>query len=740
MEEKLYFYYTRELINENIHKFLYVLMKYIVFGKKHLMPRSVTQIISKINKFNSIYKTNIIINKDGDKVNCSINNLYEIIKFVRRQNFAMASEIIENIIIRLISFAFKIRSSEFFGKYIYNNLKAIRQELNIPNNWIDKNLDIYLFDIGKYMKGYKNLNEILKYDIEVSDSKNTPIKVNNHVELIKNCIFIELLLEIHSGRFFVNHPKEDKDNNSNSDNTTFSNLNSVTDFGNYVSRYFNASCHYYSKFFKGAEKEKIIPLAASILISSYIYHQNRHSPLMKYNQESKNLVTLPFIYELSEAGINDLYSGIIIKPIRFEPRIEDIELNKNMLKREGILELFKSIIFNKSIKKISIKSCGIKAKHFESFSKFLKYFKNDSVEELDMSSNYLRSDSDKYLVNIISTLRGLKTLILSYNNLKSGIAPLFVALKNLYKQKKTKIETLILIKCKLDDISFYELGELLKSKYCKLKCLCLSENSIPSNVNFFKALKKNKSLEEIYFYGCGIKSDKTDEIDRIISNSHLEILYLYVNKIHDFNQNIRILHRNSLVKNKAEKENENISIDNPCLYNLNMNGYDCFNRNKGKIDLIMDAICRTNLSCLDITSVLKGYQFKKEGSKEYYDEIMIIKCYLQKNKDKYKDALLEIREKEVEKKRLEERLDEINKNEFENLDINIEDIINNKKSKNIGFIIKKAHEKKSSLSFKNKEEEKIKMEQFVDYLCSKRIEKILEEKRKITDKIKLILI
>jgi len=65
----------------------------------------------------------------------------------------------------------------------------------------------------------------------------------------------------------------------------------------------------------------------------------------------------------------------------------------------------------------------------------------------------------------------------------------------------------------------------LKSKYCKLKCLCLNENKIPSNINIFKALKKNRTLEEIYFYGCGINSEKTDEIENLINNTNLQYLY-----------------------------------------------------------------------------------------------------------------------------------------------------------------------------------------------------------------------
>ena len=47
---------------------------------------------------------------------------------------------------------------------------------------------------------------------------------------------------------------------------------------------------------------------------------------------------------------NNLNLEIILRPIRIEPRIEDIELDKNCFGSEGILELYKAMIFNKSIK------------------------------------------------------------------------------------------------------------------------------------------------------------------------------------------------------------------------------------------------------------------------------------------------------------------------------------------------------------------------------------------------------
>ena len=50
-------------------------------------------------------------------------------------------------------------------------------------------------------------------------------------------------------------------------------------------------------------------------------------------------------------------------------------------------------------------------------------------------------------------------------------------------------------------------------------------------------------MEEIYFCECGINNEKTDEIERLMSNTNLQSLYICENQIHDFNQYIRIIYR-----------------------------------------------------------------------------------------------------------------------------------------------------------------------------------------------------
>jgi hypothetical protein len=69
---------------------------------------------------------------------------------------------------------------------------------------------------------------------------------------------------------------------------------------------------------------------------------------MKYIKESKNkedptrdLAAIPFSYDLTGAVIEPNYTGIILAPIRIEPRINEIIMVQNILKEKGFIELSK---------------------------------------------------------------------------------------------------------------------------------------------------------------------------------------------------------------------------------------------------------------------------------------------------------------------------------------------------------------------------------------------------------------
>jgi Ran GTPase-activating protein (RanGAP) involved in mRNA processing and transport len=218
---------------------------------------------------------------------------------------------------------------------------------------------------------------------------------------------------------------------------------------------------------------------------------------MKYIHESqdkenikKDLAVIPFAYDLTGAVIESQYAGIIMAPARIEPRMSELIMVQNLLREKGIFELSKVLIFNRKLKLVDYHTSAIKSFQIDSLNKGLGLFDIFNIEELNISYNYMKEDSEDSLANILSHLKGLKTINLSSNDLKNGIASFFIVLNKLYREKKINLENLILNKCLLDDVAFYELGELLKSKYCKLKNLYLNMNNIPSNINFFKKLKK----------------------------------------------------------------------------------------------------------------------------------------------------------------------------------------------------------------------------------------------------------
>ena len=214
----------------------------------------------------------------------------------------------------------------------------------------------------------------------------------------------------------------------------------------------------------GEFKNPPIMMIRAFLISVYIYYQNKNSPLMKRIKKEENKYDdlyyeyLPFTYDLKGACIEGRFANIIVAPIRIEPRIEKINLCQNNLRENGLFEISKSLLFNKSIKKIDYNISVLRTYFLDYFNYGLGIFDNYSIEELNISYNYIKEDCDYYLAKLLSHLKGLKTINLSSNDLESGAASFFIMLKKLYRKGKIKLENLFLAKCFLDDTSFYELG------------------------------------------------------------------------------------------------------------------------------------------------------------------------------------------------------------------------------------------------------------------------------------------
>ena len=221
--------------------------------------------------------------------------------------------------------------------------------------------------------------------------------------------------------------------------------------------------------------EKILQ---SFLIQVFMYNYYKNSLSMDYKAEKLD----NSIISLKDINFEGRFSYIAIAPIKIEPRISEVELPHNNIRECGLYELGKVLLFNKSIKNINANTSFLRNNYLDYLNNALGIYDNYSVKELHLSFNNLKDISEEFLAKF----KELKTLNLKMNELKGGISIFLMVLKKLYRKGETKLENLCLDKCLLDDSSFYELGELLKCKYCKLKKLYLNKNILPKNINFLK--------------------------------------------------------------------------------------------------------------------------------------------------------------------------------------------------------------------------------------------------------------
>jgi len=663
------------LIDQNIYKFLLALMKVIFIKtiktiKTNKAKKILNEFIQKINKE--------IIEKSKElkplSLEYSPENFKNIINFVKSQNSIFYSEILENILIIVFGMAFNTKKENIFGKYIYNNLDILKKNNNyILDDWFNPQK----FN-SQILEGTKDSRESYIKILLENDALDN-LEENHFSEKQRNVVLFSFLKHILDGKLSVSKIR-DKSNGS----AIFSTSRTMSKYTSIMSNmYYN----------KEIGKMNMVPIrmSRSLLISVYIYCQIKNSPLMEYIKESDDnneLEVLPFAYDLSESAIEGEYSNIIFAPLRIEPRIEELKMSKLYMRGKSCLEFSKSLLFNQNIKIIDLHRTVMKSEYFNLITECAEIYKNNSVEELNISYNYLKEDSGFTLEYIISHFKKLKTLNLSSNDLKLGISPLLIALKNLYRKGKTNLENLYLNKCKLDDIAFYELGELLESKYCNLKKLYLIENSIPSNSKFLKKLKKNRSLTQIYFNKGNIGNNNTDDIMRVISNCHLDYLYLNNNKISNFDQCLRILYRTKRTKIIKSDEKEGDSYHVPYLYNLDLSNNNCYNKNVTKLKLFENGIKEAQLYCLGFSQILFGlYPEKFKNNREYKIEVDNLTKELEKKEEEYKDTCSKINVNEVDKKRMSNIEYE---EHFKRIDNEINIIINSKESQFPLFIRKQA--------------------------------------------------
>ena len=809
---------SKKLINENIYLYLIHLFKFIFFKSNRLSKANLDTLTNHINE-NILKDKYRYINYSYDR-----RNFKNIIYFVNIQNKKFCGDIIEGILILIFSKAIKVDKSKTFGKYIFNNISKLKDANN------DKDDLLNWFKNGQEKFNHKELNnfmELLKKENEGSNKERLETPIFNLLYEIIRYKFLCLnnrnqndktLLYINKGicdtqklnEYIFNHIKTLNIHTSATDRDI--NYNSLETI-------LQSYCCYSYLF--GIVKNIPIQFFRGLLISVFIYYQNKNSPLMKYepkfkkrdyngnsnnvnnnnktinntnntkstkdnsnlsnnevqkndhngynnNENANNLVDLPFEYDIKSAAIEGKLAYIVLSPLRIEPRISKIILAQNNLRDPGIFEMSKILIFNPNIEKLEYNISLIKSYYLDYFNFGLGLFDNFSIKELNLSYNYLKEDSGEYLSKILSHLKGLKTLNLSGTDLKSGLSYVFILLKKLYRKHKINLENLYLNKCNLDDTSYYELGELLKSKYCKLKRIFLTVNCKTNNFNFLKKLKKNTSLEEINFIKGDYGNLDTKDINKIISFTNLKHIYLSRNRINNFNNCIRIIYRTKLInennvsKNENQngiEKNENIIIGNiPKLINLDLSNNEAFNLNKVQVNLIDNIIKETTLKCLDLSHILFGPNPEKTlQSESYQKHVKNIKDSLKQKKNFYKAIFSDNYSKKIDINNLQylESDETINKIKSK-YEILINKAIDDENAIYFPFLIENAKEIIDKIS-ENKEEEKYIINNAVlengknsdnsqliiklaKYMKLKLFERVVNNNDKKLDKKKLILL
>ena len=745
--------YGKTVLNRNIYICLYNLFDYIFIKKENSSSKASTKKYQALKDLIDRINNNII--KDEKKfinLDYSTKNFDNIIFFVESQNKIFAGDILEDILISVFSRAFFTDKDSTINKYIYSNLYNAKDLTNfdiVTMIKAEKFIPKELTNIKSLLLKDKSFDEIdyirkddiiilyllrkiyyLKY-VHINDKKSskTMLYINkgrNYNEEISNNIYTQL-----------ENRKKYRDEDTILDKDI--SLNSIMIL---------ASNIFYNRDF-GRIPNLDIKIIRSFLFQVFIYYQNKYSPFMNYAMESKDNnnddnVKIPFSYNLYGACVEGRFSYIVLSPLKIEPRIERIILTQNNFRECGMYEIGKIVIFNKNIKAIDLNICLIRTNYIEYFNTILGLFNDYSVEVLNLSFNYFKDNSEEFITKLLTHFRALKTLNLTSNEFKRGVSSFLIVLKNLYRKGKIKLEILMLNKCLLDEASYYELGELIKCKFCKLKKLFINGNNMPVNVTFLNKLKKNKNLREAHLNRNDIYSHDAYDLMKVINNTNIRHLYLYKNKISNINEFIRLIYRTKIVKDEKERI-YCIIADESYLTNLDLSNNELYLKNNIHIKLIIKLIKETSLNCLELSHIFYGANPDKRrlqnDNLNYRKSVDELKKKLEENKNLYYKVIKDIRVNTVDRDRNknleeEEKLKSIKKED-------ISTVLDNEKAKYPVFIkkeCKKLANKYFPDDMKDKEQSKEIRNKIENYLVLKRAEKNIKELEELEKAHKLVII
>ena len=187
--DKFIFDDLKSLLDTEYYKFLLILLKNIFLKPNNKTTKSLDS-STKLREYIEIINEKFFDDNENSKLSTeySLKNLKNILNFVKTQNRLYASEIVENLLIIIFSFAFKTRKENTFGKYIYNNIQRLREKKNDEfSKW---------FIPDKFNVEFHNENDIrnlLNNDAFVEDKERSFFQKNN--------ILMNFLLELHKEKY-----------------------------------------------------------------------------------------------------------------------------------------------------------------------------------------------------------------------------------------------------------------------------------------------------------------------------------------------------------------------------------------------------------------------------------------------------------------------------------------------------------------------------------------------------------
>ncbi|KAJ1535552.1 hypothetical protein HK096_002381 [Nowakowskiella sp. JEL0078] len=231
--------------------------------------------------------------------------------------------------------------------------------------------------------------------------------------------------------------------------------------------------------------------------------------VIKENQTLKHLSITST--EITEDGFIELCDALAKNST-----LESISFFDNNPSDDGAETIANALKTNTTLKKICLSYCGISAEGFESLFSVLAD-DNKSIEEIDFSSNFLGSTSDAFL-ELVTKNKSLKKI-----NLKStGVKDSFIEYFSGELGKNTSIVELDLSEnYQITEIGFKSIAKSLLTntslENLDLSIVEESDHGIESGADaFVEALKVNTTIRKLSLAGWAMSQERAEQLTEII--------------------------------------------------------------------------------------------------------------------------------------------------------------------------------------------------------------------------------